>query len=292
MPRSNTRDPAFCAAATIASIFSRMASRFPPRRPSLPPSSITVTAGRCCASSAARRARPPAVVSPLMLALTTRCGKCSAVSRLCSNVAQPAPGGSPYPAEMLSPTIRITGDAACARAREHSNAAATSTRARRAQRNEDDQSRSTLHSSLSRHTAKRCGVPEYNARRDEESAPHRPWRHSIAPRLGWRRGGPNCSKVDPAQSPFLLMTEPVIRAQSLSKIVRSGDAPLTILDGVSFEVGAGSTVAIVGPSGSGKTTLLGLLAGLDRPTTGEVWLRDTALNGLSEGARAAVRRRR
>ena len=84
------------------------------------------------------------------------------------------------------------------------------------------------------------------------------------------------------------MTEPVIRAQSLSKIVRSGDAPLTILDGVSFEVGAGSTVAIVGPSGSGKTTLLGLLAGLDRPTTGEVWLGDTALNGLSEDQKKEV----
>jgi putative ABC transport system ATP-binding protein len=87
------------------------------------------------------------------------------------------------------------------------------------------------------------------------------------------------------------MTEPVIRAQDLSKIVQSGDAPLTILDGVSFEVGAGATVAIVGASGSGKTTLLGLLAGLDRPTAGEVWLGDTALNGLSEDARAALRRR-
>jgi len=87
------------------------------------------------------------------------------------------------------------------------------------------------------------------------------------------------------------MTAPVIRAQALSKIVQSGDAPLTILDGVSFEVGAGATVAIVGASGSGKTTLLGLLAGLDRPTAGEVWLGDTALNGLSEDARAALRRR-
>ena len=87
------------------------------------------------------------------------------------------------------------------------------------------------------------------------------------------------------------MTEHVIRAQNLCKTVRSGDTPLTILDGVTFDVGAGATVAIVGPSGSGKTTLLGLLAGLDRPTAGEVWLGDTALNGLSEDARAALRRR-
>ena len=87
------------------------------------------------------------------------------------------------------------------------------------------------------------------------------------------------------------MTEPVIRAHDLSKTVRSGDSPLTILDGVTFDVAAGATVAIVGPSGSGKTTLLGLLAGLDRPTRGDVWLGDTALNGLSEDARAALRRR-
>src|SRR5262249_6598198 len=89
----------------------------------------------------------------------------------------------------------------------------------------------------------------------------------------------------------LFMAEPVIRAHDLSKTVRSGDTPLTILDGVTFDVAAGATVAIVGPSGSGRTTLLGLLAGLDRPTRGDVWLGDTALNGLSEDARAALRRR-
>jgi putative ABC transport system ATP-binding protein len=88
-----------------------------------------------------------------------------------------------------------------------------------------------------------------------------------------------------------LASDTVIRASNVSKRVQSGDEPLTILDEVSFEVGATETVAIVGASGSGKTTLLGLLAGLDRPTAGEIWLGDTALGDLSEDARAALRQR-
>jgi putative ABC transport system ATP-binding protein len=87
------------------------------------------------------------------------------------------------------------------------------------------------------------------------------------------------------------MPDSVIRVRDLGKTVLSGELPLTILEGVSFEVERGATVAILGASGSGKTTLLGLLAGLDRPTTGEIWLGDTALDGLSEDARAALRQR-
>ena len=85
------------------------------------------------------------------------------------------------------------------------------------------------------------------------------------------------------------MPPPILRAQDLTKTVQSGDEPLTILDGVSFTVDPGATVAIVGASGSGKTTLLGLLAGLDLPTSGEVWLDGTALSGVSEDDRAALR---
>jgi putative ABC transport system ATP-binding protein len=87
------------------------------------------------------------------------------------------------------------------------------------------------------------------------------------------------------------MPEPIIRADALTKIVRSGDAPLTILDGATFEVEAGASIAIVGASGSGKTTLLGLLAGLDRPTSGEIHIDGAALSALDEDALAAMRQR-
>lgn len=87
------------------------------------------------------------------------------------------------------------------------------------------------------------------------------------------------------------MPEPLIRADALTKIVQSGDAPLIILDHVSFTVDAGDAVAVVGASGSGKTTLLGLLAGLDSPTSGDVALDGVALSRLDEDARAALRQR-
>ena len=87
------------------------------------------------------------------------------------------------------------------------------------------------------------------------------------------------------------MPDPILSAEALTKTVLSGDAPLTILDAVSFDIEAGGSIAIVGASGSGKTTLLGLLAGLDRPTAGEVRLAGQALSGLDEDARAALRQR-
>ena len=87
------------------------------------------------------------------------------------------------------------------------------------------------------------------------------------------------------------MKPPLLRAERLTKTVVSGDAPLTILDEVTFDIAPGASVAIVGASGSGKTTLLGLLAGLDRPSDGEVWIAGQALSGLDEDARAAMRQR-
>ncbi|MEL7339663.1 MAG: ABC transporter ATP-binding protein [Bacteroidota bacterium] len=81
----------------------------------------------------------------------------------------------------------------------------------------------------------------------------------------------------------------ILSVESLGKSFHSGNKHLTVLDGVSFSIPAGTTNSIVGPSGSGKTTLLGLCAGLDRASTGSVVLCGVSLDGLNEDQRAAVR---
>jgi len=80
-----------------------------------------------------------------------------------------------------------------------------------------------------------------------------------------------------------------LKARQLSKQVSSPEGTLTILDNVSLEVGYGESIAIVGASGAGKSTLLGLLAGLDVPSHGEIWLADDEITTLDEDGRAALR---
>ena len=82
-----------------------------------------------------------------------------------------------------------------------------------------------------------------------------------------------------------------IVAKDLEQTYTSGGRTLTVLQDIQLEIDAREVVAIVGPSGSGKTTLLGLLAGLDLPSQGGVWLDGQSLNELDEDERALLRAR-
>jgi putative ABC transport system ATP-binding protein len=81
----------------------------------------------------------------------------------------------------------------------------------------------------------------------------------------------------------------MLRCESLTKAYLSGGRELTVLQNITFTLEAGGFLAIVGPSGSGKSTLLGLLAGLDRPTSGRVVLDGMDMAPLSEDERARLR---
>ena len=81
----------------------------------------------------------------------------------------------------------------------------------------------------------------------------------------------------------------MLRCQSLSRTYQSAGRALPVLKDITFSLEPGGFLAILGPSGSGKTTLLGLLAGLDRPTSGEVFLDGQELGVLSEDERARIR---
>lgn len=81
----------------------------------------------------------------------------------------------------------------------------------------------------------------------------------------------------------------VLSAQHLSKQVISSDGSLSILHDICFDITSGESVAITGASGSGKSTLLGLLAGLDLPSSGTVYLKDQNLSQLDEDGRARLR---
>jgi putative ABC transport system ATP-binding protein len=83
----------------------------------------------------------------------------------------------------------------------------------------------------------------------------------------------------------------LLRAENLTKKVSSPEGELTILDSVTIGVPRGHTAAVVGPSGAGKSTLLALLAGLDEPTAGKVWLNGAELTALDEDGRAGLRNR-
>lgn len=83
----------------------------------------------------------------------------------------------------------------------------------------------------------------------------------------------------------------ILRIENLSKVYGSGETAVKALDNISFSVNKGEFVAIIGASGSGKSTLLHLLGGVDRPTSGKVFVDGTDIYDLNENKLAIFRRR-
>lgn len=83
----------------------------------------------------------------------------------------------------------------------------------------------------------------------------------------------------------------VISLQSVEKVYKTKAGPLKVLKGVNLEIREGEFVAIVGPSGSGKSTLINMITGIDRPTSGEVFVAGQRLTNLSENQVAKWRGR-
>lgn len=88
-----------------------------------------------------------------------------------------------------------------------------------------------------------------------------------------------------------MSAQPIVRVNKLHKYFRRGSEQIDVLHNLTLEVPEGEFLALMGPSGSGKTTLLNLIAGLDRPSEGEIWVGDQRISTLSEGQLARWRTR-
>src|SRR5439155_22393429 len=92
------------------------------------------------------------------------------------------------------------------------------------------------------------------------------------------------------ETPFAEQAEVVVAARDVVRRYGSGDTAVEALRGVSLSVQAGELTAVMGPSGSGKSTLMHILAGLDRPTEGKVWIAGTEITSLNDNQLTKLRR--
>jgi putative ABC transport system ATP-binding protein len=88
-----------------------------------------------------------------------------------------------------------------------------------------------------------------------------------------------------------MSSEPIVRIAGLHKFFRRGSEQIDVLEDLTLEVPEGEFLALMGPSGSGKTTLLNLMAGLDQPSAGTIWVGDHLISAMSEAELARWRTR-
>src|SRR5207253_9609753 len=88
-----------------------------------------------------------------------------------------------------------------------------------------------------------------------------------------------------------MSAEPIVRVRDVHKYFTRGSEQIDVLNDLSLDVPEGEFLALMGPSGSGKTTLLNLIAGLDRPSQGEVWVGGHMISTMSEAQLARWRTR-
>jgi putative ABC transport system ATP-binding protein len=105
-----------------------------------------------------------------------------------------------------------------------------------------------------------------------------------------QRLGAMASITVPERDDVLTPSKVAVRARGLERRYGSGDTTVHALRGVDLDVRTGALTAVMGPSGSGKSTLMHLLAGLDEPDAGEVWIGETEVTGLDDDGLTALRR--
>src|SRR5437879_13404858 len=87
------------------------------------------------------------------------------------------------------------------------------------------------------------------------------------------------------------MAEPIVVVDGVHRFFQRGSEQIDVLNDLSLEVPEGEFLALMGPSGSGKTTLLNLIAGLDQPSAGEIWVGEHLISQMSEAQLARWRTR-
>src|SRR6059058_1921205 len=112
----------------------------------------------------------------------------------------------------------------------------------------------------------------------------------LVPHWGHRHGGDMSETMTTPAPAEGAGAEPVVAARDLTRRYGEGDTAVDALRGVSLDVRKGELTAVMGPSGSGKSTLMHILAGLDRPTSGEVTIAGTGLSALNDNDLTKLRR--